>query len=130
MPPLYELLEYTECLFRGNVPLVRRADLFEFLHNLLLIPGLDLIHDIPYENGVTNGVVSGSEVENQGYDFVINVIPVRLKDVTWQLSLNTSVTRNSVTKNERLNTLYNYLDGSGVWKDVLSLRFILTNLTS
>ena len=69
---------------------------------------------IPYENGVTNGVVSGSEVENQGYDFVINVIPVRLKDVTWQLSLNTSVTRNSVTKNERLNTLYNYLDGSGV----------------
>ena len=104
--------------------------MFEFLHNLLLIPGLDLIHDIPYENGVTNGVVSGSEVENQGYDFVINVIPVRLKDVTWQLSLNTSVTRNSVTKNERLNTLYNYLDGSGVWKDVLSLRFILTNLTS
>ena len=59
-------------------------------------------------------MVSGSEVENQGYDFVINVIPVRLKDVTWQLSLNTSVTRNSVTKNERLNTLYNYLDGSGV----------------
>lgn len=69
---------------------------------------------IPYENGVANGVVSGSEVENQGYDFVINVIPVRLKDFTWQLSLNTSVTRNSVTKNERLNTLYNYLDGSGV----------------
>ena len=70
--------------------------------------------DIPYENGVGNGVVSGSTVENYGYDFMINMIPVRTKDFSWQLSLNTAVTRNSVEKNERINTLDDYLNGSCV----------------
>lgn len=70
--------------------------------------------DIPYENGMANAVVSGSTIKNHGYDFVVNVIPVRTKDFTWQLSVNTSVTRNEVTKNNRLNTLGEYLNGSAV----------------
>ncbi len=68
--------------------------------------------DVAYENGVENGIVSGATIENYGYDFVVNVIPVRTKDFTWQLSLNTSVTRNSVEKNKRVNTLKDYLEGS------------------
>lgn len=68
--------------------------------------------NVPYENGVTNGIVTGSTMENHGYDFVINVVPVRTKDFTWQLSLNTAVTRNSVKKNDRINTLSDYLSGS------------------
>ena len=69
---------------------------------------------IAVENGMTNGIVSGSTMENSGYDFVINVVPVRTKDFTWQLSLNTSITENSVDKNERINTLDDYLNGSAV----------------
>ena len=59
-------------------------------------------------------VVDGGEMTNTGYDFVINVIPVRTKDFTWQLSLNTSVTKNEVNKNQRINTLNDYLEGSAV----------------
>lgn len=70
--------------------------------------------DIPYENGMVNAVVSGSTMKNYGYDFVINIVPVQVKNFTWQLSLNTSVTRNKVTKNDRVNTLNDYLDGSSV----------------
>ena len=67
---------------------------------------------VALENGVSNGIVSGSTMENSGYDFVINVVPVRTKDFTWQLSLNTAVTKNKVTKNSRTNLLDDYLDGN------------------
>lgn len=70
--------------------------------------------DVPYENGVANGIVSGSSMKNNGYDFVINVVPIRTRNFTWQLSLNTSVTRNSVEKNNRINTLDDFLEGSCV----------------
>lgn len=42
------------------------------------------------------------------------MIPVRTKDFTWQLSLNTSETKNKVNKNQRINTLNDYLEGSAV----------------
>ena len=70
--------------------------------------------NIPRENGMKNAVVDGGEMTNTGYDFVINVIPVRTKDFTWQLSLNTSATKNKVNKNQRINTLNDYLEGSAV----------------
>ena len=70
--------------------------------------------DIPYENGMANGIVSGSTMKNNGYDFVINLVPVRTKDFTWQLSLNTSIANNTVDKNQRVNTLNDYLGGSAV----------------
>lgn len=70
--------------------------------------------NLPRENGVEKAIVDGGEMTNTGYDFVINVVPVRTKDFTWQLSLNTSVTKNEVKKNQRINTLNDYLDGSAV----------------
>ena len=70
--------------------------------------------NIPRENGMKKAVVDGGEMTNTGYDFVINVIPVRTKDFTWQLSLNTSETKNKVNKNQRINTLNDYLEGSAV----------------
>ena len=69
---------------------------------------------IPIENGMENSVVDGGEMTNSGYDFVITVLPIRTKDFTWQVSLNTSVTNNAVNKNQRINTLSDYLDGSAV----------------
>ena len=68
--------------------------------------------DIPYENGMGNGVVGGSLMKNNGYDFVVNILPVKSTDFTWQLSLNTSVTHNSVEKNNRVNTVNDYLNGN------------------
>ena len=70
--------------------------------------------EVAFENGIQNGIVSGTTMENHGYDFVINVVPVQTKDFSWQLSLNTSVSRNSVEKNNRVNTLNDYLKGSCV----------------
>lgn len=70
--------------------------------------------NIPYENGIANGVVSGSTMKNYGYDFVIDIVPVRTKDFTWQLSLNTAVSRNEIEKNDRVNTLNDFLGGSAI----------------
>ena len=70
--------------------------------------------NIPIENGMENSVVDGGEMTNSGYDFVVTVLPIRIKDFTWQVSLNTSVTNNAVNKNQRINTLKDYLDGSAV----------------
>ena len=70
--------------------------------------------DIPVENGMANGMVDGTTMRNSGYDFVVDVIPVRVGDFSWQLSLNTSVTNNEVSNNQRVNTLTDYLDGNAV----------------
>ena len=70
--------------------------------------------NIPIENGMENSIVDGGEMTNSGYDFVITVLPIRTKDFTWQVSLNTSVTNNAVNKNQRINTLSDYLNGSAV----------------
>lgn len=70
--------------------------------------------NIPYENGMENAVVSGSTMKNYGYDFVIEVVPVRTEDFSWHLSLNTSVTRNRVDKNQRVNQLADYLNGTSI----------------
>lgn len=68
--------------------------------------------NIPIENGVSNGIVSGTQMKNYGYDLVVDVVPVRTENFTWQLSFNTSVTKNSVQKNQRINTVSDYLSGS------------------
>ncbi len=70
--------------------------------------------NIPRENGMENAIVDGGEMTNTGYDFVVTVIPIRTKDFSWQVSFNTSVTDNAVNKNQRVNTLSDYLEGSAV----------------
>lgn len=70
--------------------------------------------NIPHENGMENSIVDGGEMTNSGYDFVVTVVPIRTRDFSWQLSLNTSVANNAINKNQRINTLSDYLDGSAV----------------
>lgn len=48
LPPLNELLERFECFFRSDIPLIGSTYLFEFFHNLLLVPGLDLVDEVPF----------------------------------------------------------------------------------
>ena len=93
-------------LFDGRLNFV--ADIYKKISDVLSS------RDVPQENGVENAVVSGSKMENGGYDFVVNLLPVRLRDFTWQLSLNSAVVHNKVNNNDRINTLNDYLNGSAV----------------
>ena len=56
--------------------------------------------------------MGGGEITNSGYDFVVNVVPIRTRDFSWQVSLNTSVTKNTLEKNQRVNTLNDYINGT------------------
>jgi TonB-linked outer membrane protein, SusC/RagA family/TonB-dependent outer membrane receptor, SusC/RagA subfamily, signature region len=84
--------------------------------------------NVPVENGVINAIVDGGEMTNTGYDFVFNVIPVKTNNFTWQVSLNTSVIKNSVDKNQRINTLGDYLNGSAIVDGESFLHSIHLNL--
>ncbi len=33
-------------------------------------------------------IVSRLAMENYGYDFIVNAMPIRTKDFTWQLAIN------------------------------------------
>lgn len=68
--------------------------------------------NVPFENGVQKAIVGGGEITNSGYDFVVNVVPIRTRDFSWQVSLNTSVTKNTLEKNQRVNTLNDYINGT------------------
>lgn len=70
--------------------------------------------NLPIENGITNGIVSGTHMKNYGYDLVVDIVPISTKNFTWQVSLNTSVAKNSVQKNQRVNTIDDYLAGECV----------------
>ena len=66
---------------------------------------------IPQENGDVNGIAGGTTMKNHGYDLIVNMVPVQSDDFTWQLSVNTAVTRNSV-ETQRENTLDDYTNGT------------------
>lgn len=70
--------------------------------------------EVPVENGVSSAIVLGSEMENKGYDLIVNVVPVRTNDVTWQFSVNTGIARNRITQNQRINTRDDFLNGTAI----------------
>ncbi len=69
---------------------------------------------VALEVGVKNGIVAGTKMENSGYDVIVNVVPVKTKDFTWQFSVNTGVAKNKVTNNNQMNEVPNYLKGSAI----------------
>ena len=70
--------------------------------------------DVPIENGMATAIVLGSKMENKGYDFIINVVPIRTQDFTWQFSVNSGFTRNRVLDNQRVNSREDYLSGQAI----------------
>ena len=71
-------------------------------------------HQIPVENGMGEATVFGSQMENQGYDLIVSVTPVKTKDFSWQVSVNTGLARNKVKEHERVNMLADYLSGQAI----------------
>lgn len=53
---------------------------------------------VPLEYGVTSMLVNGASMNNSGYEVSANFVPVRIKDFTWSVSLNTAKNFNNVTK--------------------------------
>ena len=52
--------------FLVNVPLVRRADLFKFFHDLFLVPWLDFTRDVPFQVNGTQLQVGFRKSVSQG----------------------------------------------------------------
>lgn len=93
-------------LFNGRVSAT--ANYFRKVSNVLSP------RQVPLENGMDAAIVFGSQMENYGYDFIINVMPIRTKNVTWQLAVNSGRTRNVVKDNQKINLLNDYLGGTAV----------------
>jgi len=53
---------------------------------------------VPEEYGVTNMPINGGSMDNHGYEITLNITPVRTKNFTWNLGLNTSKNINKITK--------------------------------
>lgn len=70
--------------------------------------------DVPLENGMSSATVFGSEMDNEGYDLIISLIPVKTDNFSWQLSVNTGKVRNRVRENQRINMLDDYLRGQAI----------------
>lgn len=70
--------------------------------------------DIPFENGVANAIVSGSTMKNSGYEFVVEFVPIRTTDFSWHFSVNSAIAKNEIVKNDRINTINDYLSGSAI----------------
>lgn len=69
--------------------------------------GKDLITslDVPREYGVTSMLVNGGSMNNSGYEISASFVPVRTRDFTWSVSMNTSKNNNKIIETgEQLRT--------------------------
>ncbi|WP_254778794.1 SusC/RagA family TonB-linked outer membrane protein [Pedobacter sp. ok626] len=53
---------------------------------------------VPSEYGIPSMLVNGGAMKNTGYEVSASFVPVRTKNFTWGLSLNTSKNNNTITK--------------------------------
>jgi TonB-linked SusC/RagA family outer membrane protein len=53
---------------------------------------------VPVEYGVTNMLINGGSMKNTGYEATLSFVPVRTRNFSWNVSLNTSKNNNTVTK--------------------------------
>lgn len=53
---------------------------------------------VPLEYGVANTLVNGGAINNKGYEVAASFVPVRTKNFSWNVTLNTSKNMNSVVK--------------------------------
>ena len=62
--------------------------------------GTDMITtlQIPREYGIEYMPVNGGSMKNSGYELTVGFTPIRTKDFTWNVSINTSKNNNEVTK--------------------------------
>ena len=54
--------------------------------------------DVPVEYGVTTMLVNGGSMNNSGYEVSASFVPVRTRDFTWSVTMNTSKNKNEVVE--------------------------------
>lgn len=54
--------------------------------------------DVPVEYGVNSMLVNGGTMNNTGYELTANFVPVRTRNFTWSVGLNTSKNNNKIIK--------------------------------
>ncbi|BAV05376.1 SusC/RagA family TonB-linked outer membrane protein [Filimonas lacunae] len=78
--------------------------------------GKDMITslNVPVEYGVASMLVNGGSMNNTGYELTAAFVPVRTKNFTWSMSVNTSKNTNKVTKVgvSQLNTYQTAVSGN------------------
>ncbi len=62
--------------------------------------GRDIITSllVPREYGIENMPINGGSMNNSGYDLSVSFTPVRTKNFTWDMNINTSKNNNEITK--------------------------------
>lgn len=81
--------------------------------------GTDLITtlNIPYEYGIETMPVNGGSMKNSGYELTLGFTPIRTRDFTWNVSLNTSKDFNEVTKVGIQSQNYYYATSGNLYKE-------------
>jgi hypothetical protein len=70
--------------------------------------------EVLVENGMNSATIFGTKMINRGYDFVVSVTPIRTKNFTWQLSVNSGLARNTLKENDRINSREEYINGKAI----------------
>lgn len=71
---------------------------------------------IPYEFGIETMPVNGGSMKNSGYELTVGFTPIRTKNFTWDVSINTSKTFNEVTKVGLQSQSYSYVTSGSFYK--------------
>ncbi|MCD0488605.1 SusC/RagA family TonB-linked outer membrane protein [Pedobacter sp. MC2016-14] len=82
--------------------------------------GFDIIvqKPIPLEYGLLNMPINAGDVRNKGYEFTLNVVPVRTKDFNWNINFNTSKTTNNVVRSGAISlTSWQTAVSGGLYKE-------------
>lgn len=77
--------------------------------------GKDLITslDVPREYGVTSMLVNGGSMNNSGYEVSASFVPVRTRNFTWSVGVNTSKNTNKIIETgSQLRTWITAVDGN------------------
>ncbi len=72
---------------------------------------------IPVEYGIEGMPVNGGSMENSGYELSAMFTPVRTKDFTWSMSVNTSKNHNQITKVGTQNVTWRTAVSGSMYKE-------------
>ncbi len=72
---------------------------------------------IPVEYGIDGMPVNGGSMENSGYELSAMFTPVRTKDFTWTMSVNTAKNHNQITRVGTQNVTWRTAVGGSMYKE-------------
>ena len=68
---------------------------------------LIVLKPVPYENGISQMAINGGTMYNSGLDISLNFIPIRSKDFSWSIGINSGKNFNKITSKQIQNPIWN-----------------------